>query len=170
MDHTDVARSGLDEYLTGVKLAVDGLTPMELYWQPTPNSSHIAWTVWHMARAEDYWYNGYIGQGEMVWTAGDFCTKLRLPAERGGAGDSAETVAEFPKLDMVDIEEYFDAVRTQSLKNLAKVTSSDLSQTRDSARGEPPTIAWVLAHVLVEEAQHFGQVAYLRGMLRGLNN
>lgn len=170
MDHTDVARSGLDEYLTGVKLAVDGLTPMELYWQPTPNSSHIAWTVWHMARAEDYWYNGYIGQGEMVWTAGDFCTKLRLPAERGGAGDSAETVAEFPKLDMVDIQEYFDEVRTQSLKNLAKVTSSDLSQTRDSARGEPPTIAWVLAHVLVEEAQHFEQVAYLRGMLRGLNN
>lgn len=167
MDYTDIARSGLDEYLTGVKLAVDGLTPMELYWQPTPNSSHIAWTVWHMARAEDYWYNGYIGQGEMVWTAGDFCTKLRLPAERGGAGDSAETVAEFPKLD---IQEYFDAVRSQSLKNLAKVTSSDLSQTRDSARGEPPTIAWVLAHVLVEEAQHFGQVAYLRGMLRGLNN
>ena len=40
-----------------------------------------------MARAEDYWYNGYIGQGEMVWTVGDFCTKLRLPAELGGAGE-----------------------------------------------------------------------------------
>ena len=123
-----------------------------------------------MARAEDYWYNGYIGQGEMVWTAGDFCTKLRLPAERGGAGDTAEMVAEFPRLDMADILEYFAAVRAQSLKNLSEITSSDLSQTRDGARGEPPTIAWVLAHVLIEEAQHLGQVAYLRGMLRGLNN
>jgi uncharacterized damage-inducible protein DinB len=170
MDHRDVARNGLDEYLTGVKSAVDGLTPVELYWQPTPNSNHIAWTVWHMARAEDYWYNTYIGQGEMVWTAEDFCTKLRLPAERGGAGDTAERVAEFPKLDMTDILEYFDAVRVQSLKNLAEVTSSDLSQTRDGARSEPPTIAWVLAHVLIEEAEHFGQIAYLRGMLRGLNN
>jgi hypothetical protein len=106
----------------------------------------------------------------MVWTAEDFCTKLRLPAERGGAGDTAERVAEFPKLDMTDILEYFDAVRVQSLKNLAEVTSSDLSQTRDGARSEPPTIAWVLAHVLIEEAEHFGQIAYLRGMLRGLNN
>jgi len=170
MDHRDVARNGLDEYLTGVKSALDGLTPAELYWQPTPNSNHIAWTVWHMARAEDHWYNRYIGQGEPVWTAGDFCAQLRLPAERSGAGDSAETVAAFPQLDMADILEYFDAVRAQSLKNLDKVTSSDLGQTREGARGEPPTIAWVLGHVLIEEAQHFGQIAYLRGMLRGLNN
>lgn len=123
-----------------------------------------------MARAEDHWYNRYIGQGEPVWTVGDFCTKLRIPAERSGAGDSAETVAEFPKLDISNIFEYFDAVRVQSLKNLAVVTSADLSQTRDGARGEPPTIAWVLGHVLVEESQHFGQIAYLRGILRGLGN
>ena len=123
-----------------------------------------------MARAEDHWYNRYIGQGEPVWTAGDFCAQLRLPAERSGAGDTAETVAVFPQLDMADILEYFDAVRAQSLKNLDAVTSSDLGQTREGARGEPPTIAWVLGHVLIEEAQHFGQVAYLRGMLRGLNN
>ncbi|MFP6594483.1 MAG: hypothetical protein VB860_05850 [Dehalococcoidia bacterium] len=42
MDHRDVARSGLDEYLTGVKSTVGGLTPVELYWQPTPNSNPIA--------------------------------------------------------------------------------------------------------------------------------
>ncbi len=170
MDHRDVARSGMDEYLTGIKGAVEGLTPVELYWQPSPNSNHIAWTVWHMARAEDHWYNRYIGQGEPVWTAGDFCTKLRLPAERSGAGDSAETVAEFPKLDIADIFEYSDAVRAQSLKNLDTVTAEHLGETREGVRGEPPTIAWVLAHVLIEEAQHFGQIAYVRGILRGLGN
>ncbi|MBT3941428.1 MAG: DinB family protein [Chloroflexi bacterium] len=170
MDHRDVARNGLDEILSVLKSTVDGLTPVELYWQPSPSSNHIAWTVWHMSRAEDHWYNRYIGQGDPVWTASDFCTKLRLPAERSGAGDSAELVSEFPKLEMADILDYADAVRAQSLKNLDAVTAEQLSETREGARGEPPTIAWVLGHVLVEQSQHLGQVAYLRGIMRGLGN
>ena len=94
MDHREVARNGLEEYLTGLKATVDGLTPVELYWQPSPASNHIAWLVWHMARVEDNWYNRYIGQNEPVWTADEFCTRFRLTAERGGYGDTAEDVAE----------------------------------------------------------------------------
>ena len=29
---------------------------------------------------------------------------------------------------------------------------------------------WILGHVLVEESQHLGQVAYIRGMIKGLDN
>ena len=169
MDHRDVARNGLDEYLTGLKAAVDGLTPVELYWQPSPASNHIAWLVWHMARVEDNWYNRYIGQDEPVWIAGEFCTRFRLTAERGGYGDTAEDVADFPKLSIEDLFEYFDAVRSKSLVVLDGVTAADLELTRPG-RDNPPRIAWVLPHVLVEQGQHLGQVSYLRGMLRGLGN
>ena len=45
MVHRAVTRHGLDEYLTDLKTALDGLTPAELYWQPSPNANHIAWLV-----------------------------------------------------------------------------------------------------------------------------
>ena len=170
MDHRDVTRHGLDEYLTDLKSALDGLTPVELYWQPSPNSNHIAWLVWHMARVEDGWYNGYLGQSETVWTAEGFCTRFRLPAERNRARDSAEDVAGFPELAIDDLLEYFDAVRVKTLEVLDALTADDLGQSRQRDRPDPPTVAWVLAHVLIEQGQHLGQVAYLRGMLRGLNH
>lgn len=170
MDHRDVARNGLDEYLTVLKKTVDGLTPTELYWQPSPNVNHIAWLVWHMARVEDSWYNRYIGGGEPVWTADGFCTRFRLPADRGGYGDSAEDVAAFPKIDIGDLLEYFDAVRVRTLGHVDGLTTENLAETHDDSRDDAPTVAWVLSHVLVEEGQHLGQAAYLRGMLRGLGN
>ncbi len=171
MDHRDVARNGLDEYLTGLKRAVDGLTPVELYWQPSPNANHIAWLVWHMARVEDSWYNRYIGEGESVWTSDGFNTRFRLPAERGGYGDTAEDVAEFPQLSMAELLEYFDAVRSKALTNLEAITAEDLERSRDAGnRDDSPVVAWVISHVHVEQGQHLGQISYLRGILRGLGN
>ena len=51
------------------------------------------------------------------------------------------------------------------------MTDDDLGKSYSHPRTNPgPTVNWVLAHLLVEEAQHLGQVAYVRGMLRGLGN
>ena len=30
-------------------------------------------------------------------------------------------------------------------------------------------IGWILGHILAEESQHLGQVAYIRGMIRGFD-
>ena len=67
MDFRDVVRSGLDEYLGDLEKAVDGLTPVELAWRPTPSSNNITWQVWHMARVEDRWVNSYLRQSTEVW-------------------------------------------------------------------------------------------------------
>jgi hypothetical protein len=32
------------------------------------------------------------------------------------------------------------------------------------------TGTWIIGHLLVEESQHLGQVAYIRGIIRGFNN
>ena len=49
-DFKDAIKSGLEEYLDGLKKAVDGLNSAELRWQPTLASNSISWIVWHMAR------------------------------------------------------------------------------------------------------------------------
>ncbi len=49
-DFKEAILSGMEEYLQGLQHAVEGLTPAEARWQPTLQTNHIAWLVWHMAR------------------------------------------------------------------------------------------------------------------------
>jgi hypothetical protein len=52
---------------------------------------------------------------------------------------------------------------------LERATDADLSREYPLPRGGMVTGSWILGHILVEESQHLGQVALLRGMMRGLN-
>ncbi len=45
----EVLLSGLEEYLQRLQVAIEGLSPAEVRWQPTMHTNHIAWLVWHMA-------------------------------------------------------------------------------------------------------------------------
>ena len=72
---------------------------------------------------------------------------------------------------MPDLLAYLSAVRQSALALLSTLTEADLPQTRATRRTQsPPTVAATLAHLLVENAQHVGQIAYIRGLLRGLNS
>jgi hypothetical protein len=64
---------------------------------------------------------------------------------------------------------YFDAVRQSTLAHLEQMTSADMEATYDHPRLTDITGSWILGHILVEESQHLGQVAYIRGMIRGQN-
>jgi hypothetical protein len=48
------------------------------------------------------------------------------------------------------------------------MSEDDVSNEIDRGRG-PITWGWILGHVMVEESQHLGQIAFIRGMIRGLN-
>ncbi len=171
MDFRDVTISALKEYKDALARALDGLTPIELRWQPSPSANHALWLAWHIARVEDRWTNWYVAGGEEVWTTDRWSERMGIPAEGNGYGATAEDVAGFPDVDIADVTAYHDAVREKVLPVIEGLSASDLEQSygdRISRRREAPTVAWVLGHIAVEEAQHVGQIAYIRGMLRGL--
>ncbi len=70
---------------------------------------------------------------------------------------------------MSDLLNYFDAVRQSTLTHLERMTPEQLETTYPHPRLKGITGAWILGHILVEESQHLGQVAYIRGMIRGQN-
>ena len=74
-----------------------------------------------------------------------------------------------PEIPLTDLLAYFDAVRAVTRPYLAQATDTDLSREYPLPRGGTVTGSWVLGHILVEESQHLGQVALLRGMMRGLS-
>ncbi len=155
--------------MDGLNEALDGLTQVELDWRPAPSSNSIAWQVWHMARVEDRWVNMYLKQSVEVWIADGWHKRLGLQPEDHGANQTAEEAVAMPAMPIDLLMDYYKAVRVTVLDHLAGLSGNDLGNTfPHPTRGEGPTVAWVLAHLIVEEAQHLGQVAYLRGILRGL--
>jgi hypothetical protein len=86
-----------------------------------------------------------------------------------GFRQTMEKVRAMPAIPLTDLMVYFEAVRAVTRQYLERATDTDLSREYHLARGGMVTGSWILGHILVEESQHLGQVALLRGMMRGLN-
>ena len=163
----DPLRSGLDEYFERLQVAIEGLTPAEVRWQPTMHTNPIAWLVWHMARVEDSWLGRLRGGPPQVWTSGGWADRFGMDPESTGSGHTSEDVRAMPEVPLGDLMAYFEAVRGVMRQYLDQATEADLSRTYHY-RGNDRSGAWIVGHILVEESQHTGQVALIRGMMRGL--
>jgi uncharacterized damage-inducible protein DinB len=164
----EAIQSGLEEYLQALKRAIEGLTPTEIRWQPTPHTNHIAWLVWHMARVEDGWVSR-LRRCPVVWQADGWADRFHMDPASGGFGQTMEEVRAMPDIPLPDLMAYFDAVRAVTRHALAQATEADLAQEYPHPGIGPRTGAWIVGHILVEVSQHVGQVALLRGMMRGLD-
>ena len=168
MDFKDIVRTALDEYLGDLRKALDGLTPEERRYQPAPGSHHIDFVVWHMARVEDNWVQRFARGADTIWQSDGWDTRFGIPARDGGFGYTAQQVAALPHFDLDRMMAYFDSVRRATLSYLDGLSQPDLESCPQPERRPDYTVAKMLAHLIVEEAQHTGQVAYIRGMQRGL--
>jgi uncharacterized damage-inducible protein DinB len=163
----EAIQSGLEEYMQALKRAIEGLTPAEIRWQPTLHTNHIAWLVWHMARVEDGWVSR-LRRRPAVWQADGWADRLHMDPASSGAGQTMEEVRALPEIPLPDLMAYFDAVRAVTRRYLEQATEADLAQEYLHPRLGPRTGTWIVGHILVEESQHVGQVALLRGMMRGM--
>ena len=134
----DVIRMGLQEYYDELKQAVDGLTHEERRFMPEPDSHHIDFAVWHIARVEDAWINRFAKQAEdQVWNRGDWAIRLNLPVReiRGfgpesGWGWSGEQVRNMPAFEPGDLWDYLDAVRGDTVEYLSRLTKLTWTDVR----------------------------------------
>ncbi len=165
----EAIRSGLEEYLQELKRVIDGLTPAEARWQPALNTNHIAWLVWHMGRVEDRWVNKHLKGDTEVWISEGWADRFKMDSESLGFGHSMEDVRAMPDLSLTDLMAYFDAVRAVTCRYLDQATDADLLKDYPSPHRGAVRGTWILGHILVEESQHVGQVALIRGMIRGPN-
>ena len=159
----------LDEYMGELRRALDGLTPEERRFQPDPESHHIDFAVWHMARVEDDWVQRFARRTDAVWNRDGWPDRLGLPAKGSGHGYNAEQVTGLPSFDIDQMMAYYDAVREATLRYLDGLSEADLDATPHSERRPGYTVGKMFSHIMVEESQHVGQIAYIRGIQRGLD-
>ena len=161
--------SGFNEYLDSLYKALDGLNKNELKWQPSLESNNIIYLVWHMARVEDNWINQIIGGNKTVWSLNNWSKKLNIEENDYGKGYLKEDISDLPDMNINDVLKFYKQQRDQSISIINELSDEDLNRDYKRLTGELKKGYWILGHVLVEESQHLGQIAYIRGMIRGLN-
>ena len=170
MDFRDVTLRAIVDFSTQLDAALDGLTPEQWRWRPTPNANHIMWTVWHLTRIEDMWINSYLSDNGERWKTQGWAEKFGMPPDdRWGVGDTPEQVGSFPEVAAEIVAGYRAAVLESAQLVIRGLSEADLETTnpdRNLLHPRPaPTFNWVLARIPVECSQHIGQVAYIRGLM-----
>ena len=167
--------------------ALDGLTPEDLNQQPRPHCNTIGWLTWHLTRWQDRSMALFMGE-KQLWVSGGWYAKFdRKPdPEDTGLGHSSEDVAAFKSPDTEILLGYYSAVLDRTGRYLASLAAIELDrqlndrwygselwyQSKRWHQGESrrqglPLLGTRLVSVVNDNIQHAGQVAYLRGMLKG---
>ena len=174
MYHKDVIRWGLNETAHDLAEALDGLTAEERRHQPGPDSNHIDFIVWHLTRVEDMWIQQFAQGKPSIWEVDGWAERTGF-GQLGhgmdiGFGYTIEQVRNLPAYDHDVMNEYVSAVRESTLAYLDAATVEELSAPREIPvpHWNPFSVGFALSRIQVEQNQHVGQIAYIRGMQRGV--
>ncbi len=151
------------DYLTK---SLDGLTQKEAAWSPGPESNSIAFILWHMTRVEDFFINRVIQKGKELYETDGWQEKMGTPTK--AYQYTAEELKSWPVPRLEDLRKYARSVREKTLAFIKTTTAKQLDEVPRPERS-PDSVAATLVRISTEFALHVGQIAYLRGVQRGLD-
>lgn len=161
-----ILQRAFDEYFDGLQKALAGLTATERRFSAGGTSNHIDFLVWHMARNEDGTISACDRTVEL-WRAARWHERWGLPEDADGCAFTIDEVLQFPVVPASELRNYFADVRSRTQQFLDTLAEPDLDLPL-SPQTPSVSIAQVLSHLVVEQSQHLGQVALIRGLQRGL--
>ncbi len=162
--------SGLKEAFDKLNRALDGLSEDELRWRPTLHANSIDWMVWHMARVEDNLVNVVLQNYDPIWELDGWGERLGISYAGAGAGMTMNEIRDLGHIDIAEVMEYYGSIRTETSDYFEHVMrADDLARVIEHTNFRGWTGAQILGRLLCEEAEHLGQIEYLRGMMRGMN-
>jgi len=174
MDFRDILKLALKEYEDEAKRLLEGLTQEERRFMPSAESHHIDFAIWHSIRAEDALLNYGAKESEQIWIKDEWYVKFGIPAADGGGRYTINQVKDMPPLAVPNLIQYYDAVRKETLAYVDSVEPKELDVRSPFERLHIQfpgiTKGQVLSHIVVETAQHLGQIGYIRGIIRGMES
>ena len=103
-----------------------------------------------------------------VWETEKWFEKLKLPDNDIGVFQTAEEVTAFAVPDLKGVQDYLKAARIQTLAAVRTITPEKLDQIVHLPLGEF-SVAAMLVMTISHQSQHVGEMSYLRGLQRGMN-
>ena len=162
-----------EQHYNAMMRSVDGLSPAEMTWTPNAQCSSIAFLVWHYGRTLDRWIHSRMKDEAQVWEQGWAERLGRAPADPAdtGYGFTLEKLRAFKAPDSGPLLEYVALLRQDGIDYVDSLSEADLDGvTLPNPRGGTITLAVMFQQLIWEFNQHGGQIAYLRGEQRGLED
>ena len=154
-----------------VDAAISGMNDAELSAQPNPHSNSAAWILWHMDRVLDTFVHQRFRDLPQLWVSDGWAVKFAMPPEPDdrGVGWTAEQVAAWtPPSREVQLG-YHEAIKAATLAYLESVSEQEtMREIVFPPSPEPRTIASAVAQMTWDNVAHGGQIAYIRGYLKGM--
>ena len=166
MDVKELLLRSLEQSYGYLTKALDGLTQEEATWSPSPECNSISFILWHMTRVEDFFVNRVIRREKELYETKKWQEKLGTPAKVYQY--TVEELQAWPAPKLEVLREYADSVRENTLAFLNSIPLERLSEVPRPDRS-PDSIGVTLGRMSTETALHVGQIAYLRGVQRGLD-
>jgi len=169
MEWQQLIMDGYGRVLEVLEEALDGLTQDDLEQRPHPDCNSMGWIAWHLTRVQDDHIADLMGEKQLWVSAGWHARFSRPPDPKDiGFGHSSEDVAAFKSPDVKTLLDYHRAVLERSKRYIASLSETDLDRELNEPWFQPlPTVGVRLVSILSDDLQHAGQVAYLRGLLKG---
>lgn len=162
----ELLRDSFTRLIEHVEELTDGLTDESAFFRPTGAANSIAWLIWHSARVQDAQLCDIAGIEE-VWTRDGWVDRfgLDLPRDDTGYGHSPDDVGRVrASADL--LAGYYHGVHKVTLEYIASVTPDELNRIVDTRWNPPVTASARLVSIVDDCAQHLGQAAYVRGIVR----
>ena len=161
--------SGLNEYEEILFKSINSLNKKELSWRPNKHSNNIIFLLWHMILVEDNLINKILKKEERLWIRFNYYEKFPELKNETGFGFSQEKINSFPEMDHNWLLDYYSEVRKKTNYLLENISDNELG-LKYSWGDKKISGFFIIGRLITELSQHLGQISYIRGMLRGLNN
>jgi hypothetical protein len=150
VDEFTMLRGWLDHLRGSARTKIEGLTPDQLRWRPSPTANSAGGIVMHLGYAERWWLRVIFDdeQMDLAWTADRNASTFVVPD-----GWGAEDVLAFHRAET----EATDAV-------LDRADSLD-EPSRSALR--PTNLRWIMTHLVEEVARHAGHLDITRELIDG---
>jgi DinB superfamily len=150
----------------GLEEALAGLSQSDLDEQPHADCNSMGWLTWHLTRGQDTAISWLTGQ-KQVWMEDGWHAKFNRAPNPGdtGFGAKSDDVAAFKSPEVGVLLGYHRAVFERSKQYLGNLSTTELGRNLNNPAF--PTVEALLIAILSDDLQHLGQVAYLRGLLKG---
>ncbi|MDE2765675.1 MAG: DinB family protein [Chloroflexota bacterium] len=167
MNATDFFLTALSRAEATLRRSLEGLEPADLRAQPAgPGSNPIGWMVMHLTRVQDNILSRVQGK-ETEWDEGGWAAKFGISDD--SVQWTPDNVHAFDPQSVETLLAFYEAVRERTGAFVASLSETDLDVEHPALRpGAPPmTLGTMLALILGDNVQHVGQVAFLRGVIKG---
>ncbi len=169
----DFIEGCLDQQHAALLQALEGLNAEELSWRPDPRCMSIGFVVWHVARVQDFLIQTVAKSAPQLWE-GEWADRLnRSPGDPQdmGFGFMDEQLEAFQVPPVSVLLGYLEVTRANILEHLRGLDDASLEEVKvASPMGGQLTLASLYQQTIWELNQHGGQIGYLRGMQRGIED